>query len=309
MGSINIKQVDAFTRKPFSGNPAGVVTRAETLSGTDMQHIANEMAVSETVFVLPSEDEKCDLRLRWFTPAREVDLCGHATIAAFHALAEEQRFGLSAGEPQSFLVQTRSGHLNVDVEWKDMQPYIKMSLPVPSFFPFPDDYSLLCAAVGISEVELSKKVPPQITQDGYCFIPLASYDSMESIEPNVMLMRKIHDRHDIKGFAVVTTDTGEYDIDWHLRFFAPALGITEDPITGSANGPVAAYLWHNGLLEAEKNYFSFRGFQGYFMNRSGHVVVNMAIKDEAVDFLEVAGQAVTVLEGKIRTSRNISYKL
>ena len=309
MGSIDIKQIDAFTRKPFSGNPAGVVTRAEGLSGKDMQHIANEMAVSETVFVMPPEQAGCDVRLRWFTPTREDDLCGHATIAAFHALAEEQRFGLSIDEPQSFLVETRSGPLNVDVEWKDMQPYIKMSLPVPSFFPFPDDYSLLCAAIGISEVELSKKVAPQITQDGYCFIPLAAYDSMESIEPNIMLMHKIYDRHDIKGFAVVTTDTGDYDIDWHLRFFAPALGITEDPITGSANGPMAVYLWENGLLESEKHYFSFRGFQGYFMNRSGHVIVNMAIKENAVDFLQIAGQATTVLEGKIKTYRNISRKL
>lgn len=309
MGSISIKQVDAFTRKPFSGNPAGVVSRAGELSGKDMQHIANEMAVSETAFVMPSEEEDCDLRLRWFSPTQEVDLCGHATIAAFHTLAEEQQFGLTPDEPQSFLVETRSGRLTVDVEWKDMRPYIKMGLPVPSFFPFPDDYSLLCAAIGISEVELSKSVSPQITQDGYCFIPLASYDSMKTLEPNPMLMRKIYDRHAIKGFAVVTTDTGEYDIDWHLRFFAPALGISEDPVTGSANGPMAVYLWQNGLLEPDENYFSFRGFQGYFLNRSGHVIVNMAIKNGGVDFLQIAGQAVTVLEGNIKTYRNIPHKL
>lgn len=309
MGSIEIKQIDAFTRKPFAGNPAGVITRAGGLSGKDMQHIANEMAVSETVFVMPSEMEDCDLRLRWFTPTREVDLCGHATIAAFHALAEEEQFGLRPNEPQSFLAETRSGRLTVDVEWKDMQPYIKMGLPVPSFFPFPDDYSLLCAAIGISEVELSRSVSPQITQDGYCFIPLASYDSMKTLDPNPMLMRKIYDRHDIKGFAVVTTDTGEYDIDWHLRFFAPALGISEDPVTGSANGPMAVYLWENGLLEPDEHYFSFRGFQGYFLNRSGHVIVNMAIKNGGVDFLQIAGQAVTVLEGNIKTYRNIPHKL
>ncbi len=309
MGSIRIKQVDAFTRKPFSGNPAAVVLDADHLSGRDMQHIANEMAVSETAFVLKPESEDNDLRLRWFTPSNEVDLCGHATIAAFHVMAEEKRFGLTLNEPQSFLVETRAGIITVDVEWKDMQPYIKMSLPIPSFFPFPDDYSLLCAAIGVSEIELSKKVKPQITESGYCFIPLASYDSLKTLEPNFMLMHKINERHDIKGFAVVTTDTGDRDIDWHMRFFAPSLGVNEDPVTGTANGPMAAYLWHNKMLDSSNKFFSFRGFQGYLLNRPGHVTVNMLIKDNKIDMLQIAGQAVTVLEGSIKTHLNIPEKM
>lgn len=309
MSSIPIKQIDAFTRKPFAGNPAGVVTKADHLSATDMQRIANEMAVSETAFVMKSASENCDLRIRWFTPKREVDLCGHATIAAFHALAEEGLYGLTVDEPQSFNVETRSGILTVDVEWKDMQPYIKMGLPIPKFFPFPDDYSLLCAAIGVAEVELSKKVKPQITQDGYCFIPLASYESLKTIEPNLMLMRKIHERHDITGFAVVTTDTGDYDIDWHMRFFAPTLGVQEDPVTGSANGPMAVFLWQNNLVDRNKKFFSFKGYQGYLLNRPGYVTVNMAVKDNDVTLLQIAGQAVTVLEGSIRTHLNIAEKL
>ncbi|MCH8568158.1 MAG: PhzF family phenazine biosynthesis protein [Balneolales bacterium] len=309
MSSIRIKQIDAFTRKPFSGNPAGVVTDASGLSSRDMQHIANEMAVSETSFILPADDPECDLTIRWFTPSREVDLCGHATIAAFHALAEEKKYGLTVNEPQTFLVESKSGILTVDVEWKDLQPYIKMSLPIPSFFPFPDDYSLLCAAIGIAEIELSKKVKPQITQDGYCFIPLANHDSLKTLEPNYMLMNKIYERHDIKGFAVVTTDTAERDYDWHLRFFAPSLGVNEDPVTGSANGPMGVYLWTNGLLDPEKKFFSFRGYQGYHMNRPGYVTVNMLIKDNKVDMLQIAGQAITVLEGSIKTHSNIPEKL
>ena len=173
MSSIRIKQIDAFTRKPFAGNPAGVVLDADHLRSVEMQRIANEMAVSETAFILKPESEENDLRIRWFTPTNEVNLCGHATIAAFHALAEEGYFGLMIDEPQSFLMETKSGVINVDVEWKDLQPYIKMSLPIPHFFPFPDDYSLLCAAIGISEIELSKKIKPQITENGYCFIPVS----------------------------------------------------------------------------------------------------------------------------------------
>jgi len=309
MSSIRIKQIDAFTRKPFSGNPAGVVLDADHLNGKDMQRIANEMAVSETAFVLKPESEDNDLRIRWFTPTSEVNLCGHATIAAFHALAEEGYFGLEVNEPQSFLMESKSGVLNVDVEWKDMLPYIKMSLPVPHFFPFPDDYSLLCAAIGISEIELSKKVKPQITQNGYCFVPLASFDSLKTIEPNYLLMNKLNERHEIKAFAVVTTDTEDRDIDWHMRFFAPELGVNEDPVTGSAHGPMAVYLYTNGLLDNSSSYFSFKGSQGHFLNRTGIVHVTMLTKQETVVQLEIAGQAVTVLDGSIRTHTTIPEKL
>jgi PhzF family phenazine biosynthesis protein len=309
MGSIRIKQIDAFTSKPFSGNPAAVVLDADHLSAKDMQRIANEMAVSETAFVLKPESEEHDLRIRWFTPSKEVNLCGHATIAAFHALAEEKYFGLEVNEPQSFLMETKSGPLNVDVEWKDAQPYIKMSLPLPHFFPFPDDYSLLCAAVGVSEIELSKKVKPQITQNGYCFVPLSTFDSLKTLEPNYLLMQKLHERHDIIGFVVFSTDTEDRDIDWHLRFFAPQLGVNEDPVTGTAHGPVSVFLYKNGLLEEDKKYYTFRGSQGRFLNRTGIVTVNLLIKNGKADILEIAGQAVTVLEGTLKTHANIPERL
>jgi trans-2,3-dihydro-3-hydroxyanthranilate isomerase len=310
MNTIRIKQVDAFTLKPFTGNPAGVVVQADGLSAEDMQKIANEMNVSETVFALkPTNEDLADVRLRWFTPTQEVDLCGHATIAMFHALAEEGHFGLEVDENQSFLVETRSGILTVDVEWKDMLPYIKFSIPVPEFFPFPDDIAVLCGALGLSEIELSKKARPQITREGYCFVPVSDFDSLKSLDPNMMLLKKLKDRHDLSGFAVVTTDTGDRDIDWHMRFFAPSLGVNEDPVTGSANGPMAVYLLHNGLLDDRKKYFSLRGSQGRFVGRPGLVTVNMTVRDGVADELQIAGQAVTVLDGTLIINTQMPEKL
>ena len=112
MRRIAIKQVDAFTTQPFTGNPAAVVTQAAGFTAAEMQAIAREMNVSETVFVLPATDPEADLQIRWFTPTTEVALCGHATIACFQALAEEGRLGAprTAG---TFKVQTRSGTLPV----------------------------------------------------------------------------------------------------------------------------------------------------------------------------------------------------
>ena len=308
MSVIRFKQVDAFTRKPFSGNPAGVVLEAEDLNSKDMARIAREINVSETAFVLPAPNEEVDLAMRWFTPTQEVDLCGHATIAAFHAMAEEGMFGLEVDEPQSFLVHTKAGVITVDVEWQELRPYIRMSLPVPRFFPFPGDIANLCGALGLSEIELSQKVKPQITQNGYVFVPVKDFDSLKSLEPNPFLLRRIGERHDLGGFAVVTTDTGNKDIDWHMRFFAPGMGILEDPVTGSANGPMAVFLWHNGFLDEEQRLFTFKAEQGRFVDRPGIVHVQLHATDAQVEELMIAGEAVTVMEGQIIMSTNVPSK-
>lgn len=299
MDYIKIKQVDAFTRSAFTGNPAAVVLDADHIDSKTMQNIAMEMNVSETVFIQQPEDPTADVKIRWFTPTQEVDLCGHATIAAFHTLAEEGRFGLQIGEPQSFNVETRSGILVVDVEWKNHQPYIKFSLPVNQFFPYPGDISTLCGAIGISEIELSQKVKPMITDSGYCYIPVSKFETLKTLEPNRAILAQLDELYDLKGFSVVTMDTGDKDIDWHLRFFAPELGVFEDPVTGSANGPMAIYLYLNGLVDVTQNHFEFRSEQGHFVNRTGHVDVLLNTDEEGIKELVICGVAVTVMDAHI----------
>jgi PhzF family phenazine biosynthesis protein len=306
MSVIRFKQVDAFTRKPFSGNPAGVVLEANELKSKDMLRIAREINVSETAFVLDAPNDEVDLAIRWFSPTQEVDLCGHATIAAFHAMAEEGMFGLEVDEAQTFLVDTKSGIITVDVEWQDLRPYVRMSLPIPKFSPFPGEIANLCGALGLSEIELSQKVKPQITHNGYVYIPVKDFDSLKTLEPNSFLLKRLGERHDLNGFAVVTTDTGNKDIDWHMRFFAPAMGILEDPVTGSANGPMAVFLWYNGFLEEDQKLFTFKAEQGRFVDRPGMVHVQMLVTDTAVEELMIAGEAVTVLDGQIMLSTTAS---
>ncbi len=297
---VRFRQVDVFTRRPFAGNPAGVVLDAGQLRSSEMQNIAREINVSETVFVLPAENENNDLRLRWFTPVREVEMCGHATIAAFHVLAEEGRFGLQVDEPQSFLVETRNEIITVDVEWFDLRPHIKITLSPPKFFPYPGDIRYLCGALGISDIELSDKIKPQITGTGFCYVPVRNMESLETLEPNHHLLCKLDERHDLNSFAVVSTDTGDLDEDWVMRFFAPSMGIHEDPVTGTANGAMAAFLWENGFLDKKRNHFSFQGSQGNSINRPGTVHVNMVIKEGKVHIIRISGEAVSMIEGTIR---------
>jgi len=299
MEVIRIKQVDAFTRTPFSGNPAGVVLDADFLDSKTMQKIAMEMNLSETAFVLDPTHADADIRIRWFTPSQEVNLCGHATIAAFHVLAEEGRFDLVVGEPQSFVVETKSGNLIVDVEWLNHHPYIKFTLPVPTFYPYPGDISQLCGSLGLAEVELSRKVKPMITDNGYCFVPITHFDSLKTIEPNRALLAGLDELYDLKGFAAVTMDTGDKDIDWHMRFFAPGLGVFEDSVTGSANGPMAAYLYLNGLVDTTKQFFEFKASQGRFVNRTGYVDVLLQTDENGIKEIQICGEAVTVMEANL----------
>lgn len=188
----------------------------------------------------------------------------------------------------------------MDVEWADMRPYIKFSLPIPVFFPFPGDIRYLCGALGLSDIELSQKVKPAITGSGYCYIPVRNIESLKTVEPNPHLLVKLKERHDLNGFAVVSTDTDGMDEDWVMRFFAPSLGILEDPVTGTANGPMAAFLWNSGFLDKSKTHFSFRGLQGDILGRPGIVQVNMITKQGEISLIQIAGEAVTVMEGTLR---------
>ncbi|HTS00715.1 MAG TPA: PhzF family phenazine biosynthesis isomerase, partial [Bacteroidota bacterium] len=112
---ISVKQVDAFTETPLTGNPAGVVVKADGLTDRQMQMVAREMSVPETAFILPPTMPGADLRIRWFSPTVEVPLCGHATIASFHALAESNMCGMENPGAYSFNLETRSGILPVEV--------------------------------------------------------------------------------------------------------------------------------------------------------------------------------------------------
>ncbi len=130
-----------------------------------------------------------------------------------------------------------------------------------------------------------------------------------SLDPNMDLLKKMYERHKITAFAVVTTDMAEQNIDWHMRFFAPALGVNEDHVTGSAHGPMAVYLLHNGLLDDSKKYFSFTASQGKATGRPGTITVNMTVRDGVADEVLIAGQAVTVMDGVMRMSTQMPGKL
>ncbi len=254
--------VDAFTPVPFAGNPAGVCLMTEPRDEAWMQGVAREMNLSETAFLLPEGD---GYRLRWFTPAVEVALCGHATLASAHVLWEHGR--LDPGAAARF--HTRSGVLGAARrgEW------IEMDFPARPGRPAPPPASL-ARALGIP-------VEGAVRNGDDWLVPAASETAVRTLAPDIALLRQVEARG-----IIVTARSDDSRYDFVSRFFAPRVGVDEDPVTGSAHCCLAPY-WAELLHRAEMTAFQ--------ASRRGGVV---RVRLEG-DRVMLAGQAVTVSTGAL----------
>lgn len=255
--------VDAFSERPFGGNPAAVCLLTEPRSYIWMQRLAEEMNLSETAFLLK---EKEGYNLRWFTPTVEVELCGHATLASAHVLWEQ---GL-LDEFEEAHFTTLSGWLHA----KKQNGWIEMDFPVdpPTETKPPKD--LVDALDGCSITFVG--------QDRFDYVvEVDSETSLRALIPDFALLRHLA----VRGISV-TAPSATPEYDFVSRFFAPAVGINEDPVTGSAHCSLAPY-WAKRLGKNE--------LIGYQASRRGGVI-RLRVNDERVS---IAGKAVTVLEAEI----------
>ncbi|HEX7152952.1 MAG TPA: PhzF family phenazine biosynthesis protein [Thermoanaerobaculia bacterium] len=257
---MRLLQIDAFTGEPFRGNPAAVVLLEDARPAAWMQRVAAEMNLSETAFLQRHHD---GWSLRWFTPAVEVDLCGHATLASAHALFEEGL--LAAGDVARF--HTRSGLLTATKN-RDL---IELDFPATAEQPAtpPDD---LLRALGAEAVYVGRNKFDYLVE-------VASEEAVRSMRPDHALLREVP----VRG-VIVTSRSNDYD--FVSRFFAPGSGIDEDPVTGSAHCCLAPY-WAAKLGKK-----SFTAYQA--SPRGG--IVRVRLEDERV---KLGGQAVTVFRGDL----------
>jgi PhzF family phenazine biosynthesis protein len=274
-GFLRIFVVDAFTAVPFRGNPAGVCLWADGLSDEQMQTIAAEMKHSETAFISagaaddPSEAERYGLR--WFTPACEVPLCGHATVAASHVLLNE--IGVERDE---LLYDTLSGELKAVGEGGGIRLDFPRGAPEP--FDVPE---ALIDALGIS----------RFAEAAYCgktnntIIRFETSEEVYAVEPDFDRLEaaKIGD---VPHGVIVTSEGGD-GYDFVSRFFAPAVGVPEDPVTGVAH-TVLAPFWAERLGKDE-----MRAYQA--SARGGEMTVRLTGEDRVY----LIGKAVTVLRGEL----------
>lgn len=301
---MDLWQIDAFTDRAFAGNPAAVCFLDKPRPDAWMQALAAEMNLSETAFLLPgfskgysqainihtgtskpvsstldaisnasaTSSPPSEWRLRWFTPQTEVKLCGHATLAAAHALLEGDLIEAS----QSIVFETLSGTLQAQRSGK----WIDLNFPtdVPQALAGPqsiESIQLLAEALG--------EQPRSVTRGQlYFLVELADAEAIRSLQPDMEALRRLRDG------VCVTARSDDDAYDFVSRFFAPGLGIDEDPVTGSAHCVLAPY-WARKLKKTE--------LVGYQASARGGVV-RVAL---AGDRVRLSGQAVTVFRGKLTT--------
>jgi PhzF family phenazine biosynthesis protein len=263
-----------------------------------MQAIAREMAVSETAFVLSTARRDADVALRWFTPTNEVPLCGHATVASFHALAEEGKRGMGTPGTYPFRVATRSGILPVTVEKAPAAITVRFGLPVPVFKPAGEQGAEAAALLGVGVEDLAANLP--IVCSDYLYLPIRRLRTLFDMRPDfTRLARYLSDRS-FGGLCVFVLETVEKSSAVHSRFFAPNQGINEDPVTGSANGPLGVYLFEQKIVAPVNGVVEMVGEQGDAIGRPGRVMIRVVVKGGKAASVDIAGHAVTVFRGTIQ---------
>lgn len=298
MKHYTIYQIDAFTKSKFKGNPAGVVVNADGLSENQMQSIARELNNSETAFLFHPEDKSCDGIIRYFTPTMEVPTCGHATIAAMYAKAIEEELGSCV-----LNIKTKMGVLPFEINRSDdnikiwmTQGSIEIDSPLSQ-----ENKSNLMKYIGILPDDLDSRCPIQIVSTGHSklMIGITSKEKLNSLKPNLYLLKELSTLINCNGYFVFTLDSNDPKVYSYGRMFAPAIGINEDPVTGNANGPLGAYLVHNKLVDTDTDTFSFKGAQGESMGRDGIVEVVVSIQNRKPTLVKIGGDAIVIFKTKI----------
>ncbi len=258
---IKAHLVKAFTKDQKQGNPAGVIVNAEILSEKQMIDISAKLGFSESAFV--SRSSKADYKVRFFTPQKEVDLCGHATIATFSALK-----WLNLLKSGGYTQETKTGVLEVEIKNDGM---VVMTQKDPEFGFIETDIEKIAnlLSIRVSDI-LETPIQSVSTGTSKLIIQISSLDVLKEIEPKLEIISEYCKEKGVNGFYPFTKETLNSDSDFHARQFNPLAGVNEDPITGIAAGALGAYSQKYGLVDHTDLIIE----QGYFMKKSGLLYVN-----------------------------------
>jgi PhzF family phenazine biosynthesis protein len=263
--------VDAFAEQAFRGNPAGVVLDADKLTAGQMQHIAREVNASETSFVSRTRDLHRPPHIRWFAPASEVSFCGHATLAAAHALYERGDLGTSGSRTLELASAAGLLQLVREVLPEPEQMLWWLDLPQPVLRTDPTNLVRLAELLGTTPQEFDPALPTMRTGDADLICFVRSWPQLMELRPNFQELAAWCERQRLRGICVATTNTLSPTVNVHSRFFAPAVGVAEDPVTGSVHGPLAVYLVVNNLVPVATGRSGLFCAQGRPGDRSGLV--------------------------------------
>jgi len=287
-------QVDAFTTTPLGGNPCAIVFDADNLSDETRLAIAREMNLSETSFVVRST--VADFGARYFTPAEEIPLAGHPTIATVFALADAGRLKLT-GDLTTISLELRVGPIRVDIESQHgVIKNIVMSQKKPQFLRTYAPEEVL-PVFGLTADAALPTVPLQTVSTGtpQLMIPVRDLDSLRRSSLDIPRYVQLRARSDFFSTHLFCLQGATGQGDTFARHFVTPPDLLEDPFTGSATGGMGAYLWHHGLIRQP----AFIAEQGHWMHRPGQASVEVVGPRDDIETVKVGGSAVAVLRGEL----------
>ena len=295
-------QVDVFTDRVFGGNPLAVLLDARGLDDGLMQQIAREMNLSETVFLFPPTRPDCAAALRIFTPAREVPFAGHPTIGTAWVLAAH---GMAPAASARFVLEERIGPVPVELEGDPARPsFIWMRQQDATFDPALQNREAVARALGLTLEGLWPGAPvqPGSTGNKFLFVPLRDKATVDRAVLDVRAVLEAMGDRPRMGVFVFAPDPDVSAGHVYSRMFGPhSSGIPEDPATGSASGPLGAYLVRNGMVKGSGE-VKLVSEQGTKMGRQSFVHIRLTERGGTVTDIRVGGGVVPVLEGELRIS-------
>lgn len=292
MRRYRIVYVDAFTTEPFKGNPCAILPACQDLSPEEMQMIARETNLSETSFVLPSQE--ADFRVRYFAPWGEIPFAGHPTIATAFLLASEGKIALHENRAR-VTFQFEIGVLPLEIFEDERGIKVVMTQQAPQFGTIVP-WERIRSCFNLLEEEFLESLPPQVVSTGVPFliVPLKSLEALRRTEMERGALKNLLEELGISGSFLFTLETIGLRNDTHARLFNP-YGIGEDPFTGSASGALAAYVYT--YLNPKK---ILRMEQGHFLGRPGVGEAELVFEGENIRAVKLSGYAVATLEGEIK---------
>ena len=262
MMKLTLYQIDAFANKLFAGNPAAVVPLKKWIDDELMQKLAMENNLAETVFFVPSKNKEADFDIRWFTPTREINLCGHATLASAYVIFEILKL-----KKKKVVFDSQSGFLTV-TKRKGVLEMDFPSWPPERITDYPDT---LLHSIGNPEIA-------GVYKNREYIVELMNEDAVKNCNPDFSLMRKVDK-------MIIITAPGK-EVDFVSRFFAPTSGIDEDPVTGSAHSQLIPFWYEkSGKVKMKAKQLSARGGDLYCEFKGDRVIIG--------------GQCVFYMKGEI----------
>jgi trans-2,3-dihydro-3-hydroxyanthranilate isomerase len=285
---LRYRVVDVFTEVPLEGNPLAVFYEGYDLDGTTMQRIARELNLSETSFLLPATRRDCIARVRIFTPVRELRFAGHPTIGTSFVMRER---GIVPHDRKAFVLEEGIGDVPIRIEgaviWLRTPPIERVG---------ECDRAASARVLDLREWDIMRDVPPQVYSAGNptLFVAVADRETVDRARVDAPALSELEEQigETIGIFVFTPTETGAYS-----RFFAPEMGVVEDPATGSATGPLAAYMMGHGLC-ASRDGTALVSEQGTKMGRRSFLHVRIR-GEGGSEGIEVGGNTTALIEGTL----------